>query len=168
MILKEEDGILCDWCALEHRENFIYYSVEGIRIVVRTSVKATNSSGKVVDFDICKKCYDEFVGKMVQFLHNVVNTIRCEYCGETYKGDFEYVNLLFTKATVSPPSGASKDEPYIHDVDIDRHVLDMKVGPCCLATIMKKTKGNRDGYIQSIGREERDEAESVRPAGSAD
>lgn len=72
MLLSDKTGIKCDLCGEIFKSNFTYYSYDCHKVSVDLSKmetkreKATNVDGSVIGYDVCEKCHNETIQKMLE------------------------------------------------------------------------------------------------------
>ncbi len=129
MLLKEQDGILCDICGSTHRVVFTYYSMEGSRIVVDATKQAINKQVKDIDVDACAVCYEKIMTKVRSNLGNSpTNGIKCDISGKVFTGKFEYYTMIADKIEVDGSRCLESEENIPPEVEIDKKVMDFKMG----------------------------------------
>jgi len=102
MLLKSNDGIICDLCGRAYRNSFTYYSFESTLVQVNTISKASIKQNKDLDIDVCDDCYQQSIENVKKFLNKIVgNTIKCDYCTNYMKGNFTYHKVLIHKVIVT-------------------------------------------------------------------
>lgn len=141
MLLFSKDGILCDWCGEQHKDVFVYYSVEGQEISVRTSRQFTQAGRRNLDLDLCPRCYQEWVERAREALSKLKNPgvlPGCELSGVNFYGDFIYTQLTMNEVSVDrhDPSGPKVAEK----------VMDFKIGDEVLNEIRTKMGAIRAAY----------------------
>lgn len=135
MQLANKKGIRCDLCALPCQEQFEYYSLESKRLNVLGAMSNTFPA----DFnkDMCKACYDKLLERVKQFLSAIKRlSVKCDLCPKYYSGQFTYTKLLFSLVNVD----IAREKP----VQIDRNVMDLSIGQCCLKELEAQVKNTVD------------------------
>lgn len=148
MLLKTKDGIACDLCCSIHKENFIYYSLEGIPVNVDTNTFLVAKQSKDIDLDICEKCYndtEQTVRKHLAAAPPARGTIKCDLCPKIMTGKFTYHIILIHKVHVDKEqakSGPSNVEMKFMDFNLDDDCF-MKLANTALA-VRQKLKDQGD------------------------
>lgn len=141
MLLYSKDGILCDHCGSEHRDVFVYYSVSGQEISVRTSRQFTQPGSKVLDLDLCPDCYQKWLeraGEALTKLKKPGILLGCELSGVNFYGNYIYIQLILDEVSVD------RDDP--SGPKVKKNAMDLKIGSEVLEEFKTKMQEIRAEY----------------------
>lgn len=125
---KEGDGIVCDYCSMQVRGDFTYYSLDIYNVSVTRRIKDISQSPSV-SVDFCESCMDLYREQIKKaYRPPAPNQFSCDVSGEVIRADdFNYGRCLVSKVDVVLSSaqfkcnGCSKPR-------------DPKEGPCSKCT----------------------------------
>lgn len=119
MLLKDRDGIVCDFCGLTYKNQFVYYALETLKNRVVNNMRvAQNNAG--FERDMCEQCYADLLEDVQSNIGKFRRGhIKCDL-SKTYKsGTFNYHIIYFHKVSVD------KDrEP---TMEVERRAMDLNV-----------------------------------------
>jgi len=128
MQLKDRDGIACDYCGMQHRSDFSYYSWDFRNVSMNGGKKPPLNhmlnSGVIFSLDICTACFDKFKNKIVENYKKTMDkksrTVVCELSGSGIVGNCNFYYVEVTKVEVKitgQPSICVKCEKRTFDTD---------------------------------------------------
>ena len=111
MQLAERDGIACDQCGMQCRQDFIYYSFDFRPVQVEANYKMSLdtilSGHPVFSADICPTCFDKLKTKIINQYSKIMSAQRrtrietyCELTGQTMVGTYIYYYVVVMKIDV--------------------------------------------------------------------
>lgn len=112
MQLESRDGIRCDNCGMESKQDFDYYSCDFRKVPVYNSSYIARSTVMRLpvakSLDVCPMCWDRWAKAIVTNNRNISGKgVLCDLTGEVLHGDFVY---YFCR--VSSVSVRMKNQPY--------------------------------------------------------
>jgi hypothetical protein len=119
MFLTSKDGIICDFCGIIYKNEFVYYGVTSTQIKLINNIRSTITKGRL-DADMCSNCYDNLLIKVQNQLGIFKRGfIRCDLSGKYESGTFAYHMLLFDRINV--------DKSKLDSVIVDKKVMDLSL-----------------------------------------
>ena len=106
MINETKDGIICDYCGNEHKDDFIYYSVDIDKIEVDRWIRSPKV--RMYSLDFCPECMQSWKDRLKKtYQPPKKNVFICDISGliET-KGEFTLYYCNVSKVTVDNSSQA--------------------------------------------------------------
>jgi len=104
MQTKDKTGIICDFCALMNREEFLYYSLDFKKVEIfndsYTGLEYILRLPTHLSYDICSICFDEIKINVINNNANIQRGIFCELSGVLLHGTFIYYYCLVSKVDV--------------------------------------------------------------------
>lgn len=128
MLLETRDGVRCDFCLIEAKNKFSYYSAQFKKIIVRSN---TVTVGDVEwDIEICHGCYSVLLDRCRKFISGARRgAVKCDLCPKYHSGNFEYCIVKCDCVVVD------KDAP--KQTEVNQNVMDFNVCSECLAELRK-------------------------------
>lgn len=121
MLLPSRDGIACDFCAHQYKEQFSYYSLRATQYKVVGTQRMPGTNPKFAK-DMCQTCYGELCEEVSRFIGPYKRGAVKDDLSKKYgTGNFEYWVVVFDKVDVD------KEQPEEHQVAVEKHVLDLNL-----------------------------------------
>lgn len=130
MFLSTKDGIICDFCAVIYKNEFVYYSVTSQKIDFVNNFRSNVQKGKL-NADMCSDCYDLLIGRVKKHLGVYKpGKIKCDLSNEYGSGTFSWHLVLFDRVNIN------KDSP--DNVLVEKGIMDLNL------------LGQYDGLLQQV------------------
>jgi len=118
MFLPSKDGIICDFCATIHKDEFVYYSVTSTKLKLMSNIRSGVQKGKL-DADMCSNCYEQLLERVNKLLGPYKRgSIKGDLSKNYKSGTFEYHLVLFDKVNANKKS---------EDISVDKRVMDLNL-----------------------------------------
>ena len=140
MLLETKDGIGCDFCGVEARNKFTYYSAQFKKVSVVN--QAVNVGDIEWDIEICAGCFGSMIDRCRKFLSGAHRgAVKCDMCPKYLTGIFMYCTTQFDQVVV--------DKDADPKTSVNANAMDLNVCTECLVGLrnsrvqeQKPTKGN--------------------------
>jgi hypothetical protein len=118
------DGIFCDYCGSEVKEDFTYYSFDFNE--VKLNEKFSRQSGHIaLSADLCERCMELFRQRLLNVTKKIPeSTSRCDVTG----GKFDARDKVYYKCHISRVKVDMSHQPYV--CDKCHKPQDPQQGPC--------------------------------------
>lgn len=111
MLLSTGDGIRCDRCGLEHRDEFTYYSYDAKELTLQQGKLPTDRRRLKTkhSFDICTSCMAHYAGLIRKFYKYLKSGIACDHCGKIQKPTDKIWFIQVTEVKVAESQSVDPD-----------------------------------------------------------
>lgn len=121
MLLKEKNGIVCDFCGVIYKNQFVYFSIKTSITKVLNGMRISEKTAKF-EKDCCEGCYNSMREQCLEHIGSFKHkTVKCDFSDQYLSGTFEYYTLYFDQVEVD------KEQPEEQQVVVDKKVLDLNL-----------------------------------------
>lgn len=142
MLLKEKNGIICDFCGVIYKNQFTYYSISAIIGKVLNNMRVSRDDAKF-NTDCCIACYESMRETCLKFVGPFKHkTIKCDFSDQYLSGTFNYYILNFDKVEV--------DKKLAEDakVSVEKQVLDFNLSEVKFNELQDRVKKINSKYSE--------------------